>query len=735
MKTSFLFTFLTCSLVLPASAGMSRPIGSGSIRLDGAAKEIRIDVSDYPKEEMTIAFRFRADSDSPQFPGVRHANGAFAFSAGRGFSWYEVTGENGRRYDGCAHPSLLEAGKWHDVAFTFDQKNMAVYWGGRRVRNTEAANLGKLTGAGGAIRIGGGFKGEIADFRIFDVAVKDWPEERARRDAEEPMPEFGKSGFAVLAADSMAWVTPSDRRAAQQVKGIELLTAANERESVQLFVYQKDADKKRLEVGVPAKLRTAGGRPASFEISVGTITYSVPEKASHYMYENTAYPDRIVPGATVVRDGEPCFAIWLDVKTPKGTKPGKYSGTVKFSCGGGQRGEVPLTVDVKGFELPARNEVRTIFNIWERDLLVFSGSDTNRFVELVRMYGDMLLEHRLNPQFLYEPRLIRNDQILALYPIVQFGADGTDVTNWGPYDSLAEHFRTKGLSTSVPGVSYGGTNELGSAERQRAIWKCWRDHFASKGWLADAIAYPVDEWSHGLLAKTQWVGDNIKGVAPEFKWLVTGGNGNMPAPDELNGVDIWCPQLQNVNLAAKRRVQKIGVQNWFYVCTGPQFPAPNLHGDTPLAAIRMVPGAGIRFGFDGLLHWGVNFNTGRRVPMGDFFGCAEGQLMYPDEEGKPIATCRLRSLGDGMEDWLAADMLKKRKPSAWAKLADALAALIPERKYDPATKVTWSGPDRASFKTFLPEDAFYGVYTHRDRYLAWRRLLYDELEKAYRRGK
>lgn len=121
--------------------------------------------------------------------------------------------------------------------------------------------------------------------------------------------------------------------------------------------------------------------------------------------------------------------------------------------------------------------------------------------------------------------------------------------------------------------------------------------------------------------------------------------------------------------------------------------------------------------------------------MGDFFGCAEGQLMYPDEDGNPVATCRLRTLGDGMEDWLAADMLKKRKPSAWAKLAGALAALIPERKYDPGIKVTWSGPDRASFKTFLPEDAFYGVYTHRDRYLAWRKSLYDELEKANRRGK
>lgn len=684
---------------------------------------------------MTIAFRFRADGDSPQFPCVRHANGAFAFSAGRGFSWYEVTGENGRRYDGCAHPSLLETEKWHDVAFTFDQGNIAVYWGGRRVRNTVAANLGRLKGEGGVIRIGAGFKGEIADFRIFNVAVREWPEERARRDAEEPVPKFGRGGFAVLTADSMAHVTPCDRRAAKQVKGIELLTAANERESVQLFVYQKDASRKRLEVVVPTKFKSGGGWTSAFDISVGTIAYTLPERASHYMYEGVPYPDRILPGVSVQRGDEPCFAVWLDVRTPSGTKPGRYVGKVKLSCDGDLRGEIPLVVDVKGFELPLRNDVPTIFNIWERDLLVFSGSDTNRFIELIRKYGDMLLEHRLNPQFLYEPRLIRNDVIHSLYPVVRLGEDGVDATNWGPYDSLAEHFRSRGLSCAVPGVSYGGTNELGSAERQRDVWRCWREHFKEKGWLSDAIAYPVDEWSHGLLAKTQWVGDNVKAAAPEFRWIVTGGNGNMPAPDELHGVDIWCPQLQNINLSDKRRVQKVGVQNWFYVCTGPQFPTPNLHGDTPLAAIRMVPGAGIRFGFDGLLHWGVNFNTGRRVRINDFFGCAEGQLVYPDEKGDPVATCRLRALGDGMEDWLAANMLRKRNSSAWAKLAEALAALIPEREYDSTVKVTWKDPDRASFKTFLAEDAFYGVYTCRERYLAWRRSLYLELEKSIRRLK
>ena len=120
-------------------------------------------------------------------------------------------------------------------------------------------------------------------------------------------------------------------------------------------------------------------------------------------------------------------------------------------------------------------------------------------------------------------------------------------------------------------------------------------------WLEKSVAYCIDEWGEKDLAEAARVGEAMKAWAPGVKWTITGANNNYPAPDRLSTVDIWLPQLHWVNPVEKAREQAQGKEVWYYVCTGPQFPTPNLHADTPLAAIRMVPGFGLRFGFDGFL--------------------------------------------------------------------------------------------------------------------------------------
>lgn len=729
---TFFSLILAAMPPLAATGTCWHPLGEGPVSFDGTAREFRMPAIGGPSNEMTIAFRFKADADTSAFPGVVHANGCFAFGAGRGFAWYEATGANGRAYDGYAHPRLLDVERWYDVAFTFDQKGMAVYWGGRRVKHKAAQGLGPITSGTRLVRVGRDFKGVIEDFRILDAACHDWPAERARAAQYQPMPRFAGSRLAIYAAGPMDWVWPDDRSRAKPAISLAFETAGNERESRQVFAYPMDRNVDRLRVRLPKRLRTASGEEAEFGISFREIVYSPLCQASHFMYENSTFPDRLEKREVFGRGAEPCFSLWMDVRTPAGTKPGLYRGRVTFDGGPGVCRDVVVEVKVHGFDLPARNTVPTLVSIWERDVLTYANGDASRFLELLREYCDVLLEHRINPVFLHEPDLVKVPAAKALYPIVRIGADGRDETNWGPWDDLVAHCRAKGLSAIVAGPYYRSTNVWNEARQtDDAAWKAWWRHVKEKGWLEDVVAYPIDEWGEALLPQARQVGRMVHECAPGFKWIVTSGNGNTPAPDRLAGVDIWCPQLHCVDIAGKRRIQSAGAKSWFYVCTGPNFPTPNLHGDTPLAGIRMVPGAGIRFGFDGFLHWGANFNTGRGKRPVASYGFAEAQYVWADADGHPVPTCRLRALADGMEDWMAADMLKRLNPGAWEPLAERLEKLIPEKEVDPDVKVTWRSPDRASFRTFLPENAFYGVYGEPEAYLKWRSNLYDALSREH----
>ena len=710
-----------------------RPFGTAPLICDGTAKTFHLPVTGGPSNEMTVAFRFKADADTPVFPEVRHVNGCFAFAAGRGFAWFEATGANRRVYDGCAHPWLLETGVWHDAAFTFDQTGLAVYWGGRCVKRCPAPDLGPLKQGTRLIRVGHRFKGVITDFRILTRACSEFPAERARAARRQPQPRFDADGLDVWTASALAWVRPEDRSWARPAEALTFDTAANERESRQVFVYPARAAK-RLTVTRPARLKTGSGKSASFDLTVRQIVYRPVSRASYYLYNvGTTFPDRLEERAFFTRGDEPCFSLWMDVKTPPGTPAGRYRGEVVFADETGARTTRLVEVNVRGFELPVRNTVPTLMNIWDRDVMEFAVDDPRRFLDLMRAYCEILLDHRLNPRFLHEPDLIKPPVIRALYPIVRFGEDGRDMTNWGPWDELVAHCRARGMSAIAVGPTYRTTNDwLTARSESAAVWQAWRNHVKEKGWLEDAIAYPIDEWGERSLPLMRQIGETVHASAPEFRWIVTGGNGNLPQPDALAGVDIWCPQIHYLNRTAQRQVQAAGGAVWHYVCTGPQFPMPNLHGDTPLAAIRVVPVAGIRFGMDGFLHWGVNFNTGRGKKPIHAYGFAEGQYVYPDDEGRPVPTCRLRALGDGMEDWMAADLLRRRDAAAWARLATRLAALIPEKEYDPSTPISWHAPDRASHQTFLPIDAFYGLYGRDEKYLAWRAELYTALEAVFR---
>ena len=109
-------------LTLHGKASPAKGIVGGGMHFDGKDQYLSLNLSGnaQPGEEMTAAFWFKAEPGSACFPAVRHSNSYFVASGGPGFSWYEITGVNGRVYDGYAHPRLLNYNEWYHFALVYE---------------------------------------------------------------------------------------------------------------------------------------------------------------------------------------------------------------------------------------------------------------------------------------------------------------------------------------------------------------------------------------------------------------------------------------------------------------------------------------------------------------------------------------------------------------------------------------------------------------------------------------
>lgn len=776
-------------LTLHGEASPARGIVGGGVHFDGKEQFLSLPLNGNARigTEMTVAFWFKAEPGSACFPAVRHSNSYFVASGGPGFSWYEITGVNGRVYDGYAHPRLLNFNEWYHFALVYDQQELSVYLDGRKIRSVKAAGLGAVK-PGGSMMIGGHlarfnnrwltFKGTMDEVELLKYAKTDWTRvcllkqreylkqlrvplngesgwlrrfdafsgaveecvsddgaaellplaESLRKDGENLL--YGTaSGLFVRTVNAMTRVMPDDFLLIPSAGKAYLSMAGNERENLQLLVTPQTGDLKTFTVELPEQLTDPQGRPGNFTLRISETEYTRLARPSHWMYQYPAVPDKLIAREQFTFSSR-FTPLWLEVKSGEDTAPGIYTGKIRFKADNGKTLELPLEVKVYGFTLPRRNIVPSIVSIWERDLQTYlPRGDVKKFMELLTAYADMAVEHRLNPVIMHQGDLVADWVRKGVYPDYRISADGKAQINWTYYDQLVDRLREKGMSTVVIGPYYRSVAIWKNSRNQAAVWQEVRRHAAEKGYLEDAVAYPIDEWSAANRPEINAVGETVTRNAAGIRWLMTSGSQNAPY-DGIRNVGLWIPQFHWVNMPAMRRAQQSGIPVWSYVCTGPQFPVPNLHQDTPAAGIRMVPAANMRFGFDGILHWAVNFNTGKNAGEVSSYGAREGCYIYADENGSPVPTVRLKNFADGMEDWTVMELLKQRDPAAHASMMKALAELIPGREFDPGVKITETSPREATYHTFMRTDAFYPVISQPEKYLAWREKLYEVMSAA-----
>ena len=726
--------------------------------------ELQLTGESRPRDEMTVSFWVRPEADSEFFQLVRSPARDLCFDGGPGFGWYEVHTASGRQiYNGYAHPQRLQPEQWYHFALVYDQNALELYLDGDLISRTAAEQPGELRFSGEPWRIGGRlredggfFHGWLDDLKVLPAADRDFGEvkrlkrrERLKALGSESLDAYrrermaalfgaGAAGlpYAVAVESGLTRILPAAFHPGNFQPEVAVESAAFERENCQLLILPYEG--RRLtgfSVELPATLTDAAGCEHPFDFKASRVSYDPMPKPSPYMYPLPRIPDRLLELEPFEAGGDEPAVLWLEIFTPGRTPAGEYRGTIVLRQPDSPAFELPVRVKVWNFELPERNIVPSLVNVWERDLQSYvEEGDAEGFVALLDQYCSMLLEHRLNPVVLAHAGLVAPWLRRAVYPDYRV-ENGRAVGNMGYFDELIAKYRRRGLSVVAVGPHYnfdetkldGGDWWMNiQATEPAKIWSFIRRHAAERGYLADAVAYPIDEPEKDVELVNR-VENMLAAAAPDLPMLLTSGGANYPDP-AMPGVDIWVPILHWTNRPEQLKARRAGKPVWTYVCTGPNYPLPNLHSDTPPCGIRMLAVGAARFDYDGLLHWAANFNTYKNAPAEpNPFAAGEGTYIYAAADGRPIPTIRLKSLADGMEDWTYLELLREKNPAVYAEIRAELARLIPEREYDRAKEIRLQNPREASFHTFLDPEAFYAVYDDPAAWLAIRHKIGEAL--------
>jgi len=393
--------------------------------------------------------------------------------------------------------------------------------------------------------------------------------------------------------------------------------------------------------------------------------------------------------------------LWVDVEIPNDAAPGVYSGTLSVRARNFQPVTIPVRVTVWDFVLPdgpTHENHFGHFSYMARYHKLEENSEKYRLLE--DRYIEMMAAHRINPPL---PR--------RLHPKV--AEDGTAQFD-EETDRRITEFVEKYHVTNIE-VPRAPFSDVLKANREKAIryYRSWYAYLKKKGWAECAYLYMLDEPNDkAAYEQVRQLGAMVHEAEPGLRRLVVEQpywqDPDWGSIDEA--VDIWCPLFAFLGESSIKRVQAQGDAVWSYTALCQKAPSydpeyekvknddpPYWQIDFPILSYRIAPWLNRRYGVTGLLYWTTVCWTGpQRDPWDDpgfrvqFNG--EGALFYPGEDAGiegPVASIRLKSLRDGMEDYEYFTLLEQR--GGGAVVDEIVRSAVP-------TWGTWSQDPRQLLK-------------------------------------
>jgi len=383
--------------------------------------------------------------------------------------------------------------------------------------------------------------------------------------------------------------------------------------------------------------------------------------------------------------------FWIDVSVPADAADGVYRGTYRVTATGQAAVELPVTLTVWDFALPATPVFQTALGSPARQMRAYyqKRAKADRDPEpadwsaVDAQIAELLRQHRINAT--------PPEDCLAL----EAQSDGGLLLPAAKVTQLRDFIdRYHVNAVNLPHPNRFVKDPAAQAERLKAWATAWDRAAAEldrpgttlfiylKDEPNDAEAYRyVQTWGRAI----RQLRSAVKVLVVEQTWPQD------PAWGDLYGaVDIWCPlfSLHKQESAAPR--QAAGEVVWTYTALCQREPTPWWQIDFPLLNYRVPMWMAWHDRLRGILYWGgmsywnqvddpwtdpktLDRRQGRKDPLYN----GEGTLVYP---GRAVGydgiapSLRLKALRDGIQDYEYLALLERRGQAAAAEKVVALVA-------------------------------------------------------------
>lgn len=498
---------------------------------------------------------------------------------------------------------------------------------------------------------------------------------------------------APVAADWRVWTVAETRRVlredlpqAQDSLPVKLAAARNEWESFQILIRSEEpVQGVRVESG---DLRGPGGAvlPAtSARLSRQHTLHLMDPSYRNDQFKPGWYPDPLIPAVHPLT-GKPLsgarftampldlparetHGFWIDLYVPADARPGEYHGTYRVTAAGGKTCEVPVTLTVWDFQLPATPTMQTALGSPADRMKAYyrkraqnkKEAEPTDWKAVELQCAQMLSEHRINATPWSEFRPVAQSDGTYRIPDEQVRAIREFIDRYHVNAIQVAHPR----SVVKDPVAERDKLRAWLAAWDRAAKELDRPQVTLFTYLLDE---PNDAEAYRYVQK--W-GRAVREAKSAYKAMVVEQTKTSdPKWGDLYGaVDIWCPlfPLHDPETAAQRLA--LGEKLWTYtaLCQGKK-KTPWWETDFPLLNYRVPSWMAWGQQMCGLLYWGgLSYWSGvedpwtdpktldrRKTPKSQLLYNGEGSLVYP---GRAVgydgiaSSLRLKALRDSIEDY------------------------------------------------------------------------------------
>ena len=493
---------------------------------------------------------------------------------------------------------------------------------------------------------------------------------------------------------------------------VRIEAAANEYEAAQLVLTLQGA-LASVRITADGLVADSGAKIPASEVEIREVGYVHVSHATDDLGVVDDWPDPLpLHTAPVEMDRDQNYPFWVTVHVPPGTPKGLYRGNLHVTSETLSL-DIPMEVNVWGFELPRETRLRSGFGLSPRLIRRYHNLETDEEArEVHRLYLESFAEHRVAPYSVGRPMKLEweNGPGAGLYPkldFTEFDEDAHFALDELGFNSFVIRLEGLGGGTYLsrrPGRI--GEFEQSSPEYELSFARyaqALQDHLQQRGWLQKGYVYWFDEPEEKDFDFVREGMELIHRAAPKITRLLT----THPHAKLYGAVDLWCLPTYTLRPEEVRGRQLVGEEIWWYLCTGPKAPYFTLFLDHYGTEIRLWGWETWKYRLDGLLVWETTYWTseqaypdslqnpwqdamswqswyelkpGEKAPWGN----GDGRFLYPPSrdpgsdktkylEG-PIPSIRWELLRDGIEDyeylWLLKGEIERLGAHGYAPLLE-----------------------------------------------------------------